>query len=131
MQLPRLIDIIGLAAALLAPWVSYAQTGSPQSKAALTSEINSNFPNNTTGAITPSALRQVTLDMVQSFNQATATTFASLSAVTGTIAFVNDGLAASCGDAACTTWGTTVTGGGGSLQLLVWYNGVHWTLIGK
>ena len=37
-------------------------------------------------------------------------------------------LAANCGDTACTTFGTTVTGGGGALKLLVWYNGAEWTL---
>lgn len=60
------------------------------------------------------------------------TTFASLPATTaGTVAYITDGLAANCGDTSCTTWGTNVTGGTGALKLLVWYNGSHWTLIGK
>jgi hypothetical protein len=33
-----------------------------------------------------------------------------------------------CGDAACTTFGTTVTGDGGALKLLLWNNGQAWTL---
>ncbi len=51
----------------------------------------------------------------------------------GGIAYVTDGLAASCGDGTCTTFGTTVTGGGGFLRLLVWWNAAdaNWTLIGK
>ena len=35
------------------------------------------------------------------------------------------------GDSSCTTWGTTVTGGGGALNLLLWNNGANWTLVGK
>jgi hypothetical protein len=52
-------------------------------------------------------------------------------AVPGTLAYISDGLGANCGDAACTTFGTTVTGGGGALKLFVWWDGSHWTLIGK
>jgi len=51
--------------------------------------------------------------------------------VPGTLAYISDGLGANCGDAACTTFGTTVTGGGGALKLFVWWDGSHWTLIGK
>jgi hypothetical protein len=60
-------------------------------------------------------------------------TFANLPAVpqNGAWAYVSDGLAANCADTTCTTWGTNVTGGGGALKLLVWYNGAHWTLAGK
>jgi hypothetical protein len=59
-------------------------------------------------------------------------TFATLPAASaGTQAYIQDGLAINCGDGACTTFGTTVTGGGGALKLLVWYNGTNWTLIGK
>jgi len=58
--------------------------------------------------------------------------FASLPGNTnGLVASLTDGKATNCGDSACTTFGTTVTGGGGSLKLLVWYNGSNWTLIGK
>ena len=60
------------------------------------------------------------------------TAFASLpTPVAGMQAYVDDGKSSNCGDSACTTWGTTVTGGSGSLNLLVWYNGTNWTLIGK
>lgn len=63
---------------------------------------------------------------------ATGLTFATLPATTaGTVAYITDGLAGSCGDASCTTFGTTVTGGGGALKLLVWRNGSNWTLVGK
>jgi hypothetical protein len=40
-------------------------------------------------------------------------------------------LAGNCGDAACTTFGNNVTGGGGALKLLLWNNGQPWTLRGK
>ncbi len=61
-----------------------------------------------------------------------ARTFATLPATTaGTVAYITDGLAANCADTTCTTFGTSVTGGGGALQLLVWRNGAAWTLIGK
>lgn len=60
-------------------------------------------------------------------------TFANLPTASAGItqAYITDGLAANCGDTSCTTFGTTVTGGGGSLKLLLWYNGSNWTLIGK
>lgn len=62
----------------------------------------------------------------------TTRTFATLPATTtGTIAYISDGLAGNCGDASCTTFGTTVTGGTGALKLMVWYNGANWTLVGK
>jgi hypothetical protein len=51
--------------------------------------------------------------------------------VAGTQAYITDGLAGNCGDAACTTFGTNVTGGGGALKLLLWNNGQPWTLRGK
>lgn len=65
---------------------------------------------------------------------ATRHVFADLPAAAdanGMIAAITDGLAGNCGDATCTTWGTTVTGGGGALKLLLWSNGTNWTLIGK
>lgn len=60
-------------------------------------------------------------------------TFANLPASPSTaqMAYVTDGKASNCGDSACTTFGTAVTGGTGSLKLLVWWNGGNWTLIGK
>jgi hypothetical protein len=51
--------------------------------------------------------------------------------VTGQVAYISDGKSSNCGDSACTTWGTTITGGGGSLKLMAWFNGSYWTLIGK
>lgn len=52
-------------------------------------------------------------------------------AVTGAMAYITDGKASNCGDSACTTFGTTITAGGGALQLLAWWNGANWTLVGK
>ena len=52
-----------------------------------------------------------------------ALTFATLPpAVAGTQAYITDGAAGNCGDSACTRFGTTVTGGGGALKLLLWNN---------
>jgi hypothetical protein len=42
---------------------AFAQTGSVKTQSALTTEINTNFPDNTTGLITPQIMRQTTLDM--------------------------------------------------------------------
>jgi hypothetical protein len=59
-------------------------------------------------------------------------TFATLPAAqVGTVVYISDGAAGNCADGTCTTFGTNVTGGGGALQLLIWNNGVHWTLMGK
>lgn len=52
-------------------------------------------------------------------------------AAAGIQAYITDGATGNCADGTCTTWGTNVTGGGGSLKLLVWYNGSNWTLVGK
>lgn len=62
-----------------------------------------------------------------------AVPFASFfgSPVLGTVQAISDGLAANCGDGTCTTFGTAITGGGGALKLLAWYNGSGWRLIGK
>jgi hypothetical protein len=51
----------------LAAVISRAQTGAPRTLAYLINEINTSFADNTTGAITPFVLRQVTLDIVASF----------------------------------------------------------------
>lgn len=51
--------------------------------------------------------------------------------VAGLFVHLTDGKASNCGDASCTTWGTTVTNGGGGLDLIIWYNGTNWTLVGK
>jgi hypothetical protein len=63
----------------------------------------------------------------------TAHSYAGLpsSPTAGQAAYIVDGLAANCGDSSCTTWGTNVTGGGGALNLRIWWNGTHWTLTGK
>lgn len=45
------------------------------------------------------------------------------SAMRGQFACVTDG-------AASLAWGATVTGGG-STAYLVWFNGAHWTVVGK
>lgn len=58
-------------------------------------------------------------------------TYSQLTAAAGVDAYITDGKASNCGDSACTTWGTTITGGTGSLKLKIWYNGTNWTLIGK
>ncbi len=47
-----------------------AQTGTNKPKSSLSSEINSNFPNNTSGVITPQILRQTTQDLLASWQQA-------------------------------------------------------------
>ena len=52
-------------------------------------------------------------------------------ATAGTLAYISDGATGNCADAACTTFGSAVTGGGGALKLLVWWDGTAWTLIGK
>lgn len=68
----------------------------------------------------------------QNYYNLDALTFATLPpAVAGDVAYIVDALAANCGDASCTTWGTTVTGGTGALKRLLWYNGTNWILIGK
>ena len=65
--------------------------------------------------------------------QIVGTTFATANAAAsaGLIAHITDGKAANCGDGSCTTWGTTVNGGGGTLDLEMRYNGANWTLTGK
>src|SRR6202021_3513709 len=60
----------------------------------------------------------------------TAHTYAGLpgSPAAGQISHIVDGLAASCGDGTCTTPNTPVTAGGGSLDLLVGYDGAAWRI---
>jgi hypothetical protein len=53
------------------------------------------------------------------------------SAPIGTIAYLTDANGAACGDTTCTTWGTTVGGGGGTLKRLIWFNGGNWSLLGR
>lgn len=56
-----------------------AQTGSAKTNSQLNTEINSSFPDNTNGLITPFALRQFTLDSVASFgNLSGVNTWSSL-----------------------------------------------------
>ncbi len=60
----------------------------------------------------------------------TAHTYAGLpgSPTAGQISHIIDGLAANCGDGACTTPGATITGGGGALDLLVGWDGATWRI---
>jgi len=66
-----MIKRIMIALALLALGVApaLAQTGTPKSKAALQTEINTNLPDNTTGLITPAILRTTVSDMLASWQQ--------------------------------------------------------------
>jgi hypothetical protein len=57
----RLLIALGFMSALMSP--AYAQ----KTKAAITTEINTNFADNNTGAITPALLRSTTLDLVNSY----------------------------------------------------------------
>lgn len=68
-----------LIALLLSLSFAQAQSGSAKSKGTLTNEINANFPDQNVGAITPQSLRQVTLDMLMSYQQ-----YATVNAQTGT-----------------------------------------------
>jgi hypothetical protein len=70
-------------------------------------------------------------DFANGLNSLNIPIFSNLPSIRGQDAFIIDGLAASCGDSACTTFGTTVTGGGGALKLKVWHNGTNYTLTGK
>ncbi len=64
----RLITVLCAAVAVASAAVlAYAQTGTPESKTTLSTEINTNFPNNTSGKITPQLLRQTTQDMTSSW----------------------------------------------------------------
>jgi hypothetical protein len=60
----------------------------------------------------------------------TAHTYAGLPAspTAGQISHIIDGLAANCGDGACKLPNTTVTGGGGALDLLIGYDGAAWRI---
>jgi ABC-type proline/glycine betaine transport system substrate-binding protein len=55
--------LLALAFLLLLAAPSYAQ----KSKAALVSEVNVNWPDNTTGAITPALLRSTVIDIINSY----------------------------------------------------------------
>jgi hypothetical protein len=58
------------------------------------------------------------------------TTFTNLpGAVFRRIGGISDGLAANCGDGACTAPGTIISGGGGALMLLVYADGTNWRLL--
>lgn len=88
------------AAALLCVPVgeASAQTGTAKTPAQLNTEINSLFPDNTVGTITPNAMRQVVLDMVASATNAASSpqgrlTLASLTPIMNST---------SCGGSPCT-----------------------------
>ena len=83
--------------------------------------------------MTPSGWAQWLREMAQSINLTSAwaerqvvppTGFASLppAPVAGTLAVVTDALVKH--------WGAAVTAGGGTDQVLVWWNGTDWTVIG-
>lgn len=57
----RILAALALLCVLVAP--SYAQ----KTKAALTSEINTNWPDNSSGAITPAILRLTVIDIINSY----------------------------------------------------------------
>ncbi len=59
-----MIRLLSSVAVLLSVTAALAQTGSPKTTGSLNTEINTNFPDNTSGAITPAIARQTTLDMV-------------------------------------------------------------------
>lgn len=89
----RLALIIGC---LLISGSAMAQTGTPKPKASLQSEINSQIPDNLTGAILPQVMRNVTSDMLASWQQypnvnaQVGTTYAFVAADYGTlITFTN------------------------------------------
>ncbi len=60
---------IALIAIVLSATYAQAQTGTPQTKAGMSNEINSNLPDNTVGAITPVGVRQTLQDMLASWQQ--------------------------------------------------------------
>lgn len=63
-DLPRYLLIVVLI--LGSAWAAHAQTGSQKNVTALNTEINTNFPDNSNGAIIPRGARQATLDMIAS-----------------------------------------------------------------
>lgn len=62
-------SLLVVAAVVAAVLSAHAQTGTAQSKSSLSTEINTQFQDNTSGAITPFKLRQVTQDMLSSWQQ--------------------------------------------------------------
>lgn len=66
----RLFRAFGFAAALLAAVQPTHAQQQPKTKSVLGSEITSNFPDNTTGAVTPLILRNTNTDFVYSWQQA-------------------------------------------------------------
>lgn len=58
---------IAFLGCLLLPLSAVAQTGMPKSTSVLTSEVNTLWPDNTAGAITPFNSRQTLLDIVSSY----------------------------------------------------------------
>src|ERR1700722_6195242 len=61
----KFLAALALFGSLLNP--AQAQTGSPKTPTALNTEINTNFPDNTTQLITPAIVRQMLLDGVSSW----------------------------------------------------------------
>lgn len=76
LTLHRLVAAIALICIAIVP--ASAQTGSAKTVGALNTEVNSLFPDNTAGAITPFDLRQVTLDIIASYINGTTFTGCSV-----------------------------------------------------
>lgn len=80
----RILVAVALLCAVSAP--SYAQ----KTKAMLNTEISVNFPDNTVGFITPSELRNTTLDIVNSIMPAAPVVAGNLACFSGTTGLLQD-----------------------------------------
>lgn len=95
----KLIFAVFVAALAMAPTMLYAQ-GTPKAKSVLNSEISTQFPDNTTGAITPSIMRSVTNNFLASWqqypavNEQTGTTYTMLTGDYGKVVKFNAGASA-------------------------------------
>jgi hypothetical protein len=84
------LAVVAVLCALVAP--AYAQ----KTKAQIITEIGANLPDNTTGQITPSGLRAVPTDIVNSIMPTAPVVAGNLSSFNGTTGLLQDsGLAAS------------------------------------
>jgi hypothetical protein len=82
------------AAVALGITAAVAQTGSSKTNGSLNSEVNTNFPDNTSGAITPAIARQMFLDMITSLGSLT-TSNQVLTGGGATVLTVNNGIKSS------------------------------------
>src|SRR5215831_2928793 len=64
--------IVGLLTVALSMFAGCEQSAAQKNKTQLTNEINTNYPDNTSGLITPLILRTTTIDQVNSWQQAPA-----------------------------------------------------------